>query len=55
MRPRAGGGSGSACLSDRLDTRVRINLGQRKGKLTVEFASVEDPNRMVDKLGLSTP
>jgi len=42
-------------LSDRLDTRVRISLGQRKGKLTVEFASVEDLNRILDKLGLSTP
>jgi ParB family chromosome partitioning protein len=40
-------------LSDRFDTRVRINLGQRKGKLTVEFASVEDLNRIVDLLGLA--
>jgi ParB family chromosome partitioning protein len=42
----------AARLSDRLDTRVRINLGQRKGKLTVEFASVEDLNRIIDKLGV---
>lgn len=42
----------AARLSDRLDTRVRINLGQRKGKLTVEFASVEDLNRIIDKLGI---
>ena len=41
----------AARLSDRLDTRVRINLGQRKGKLTVEFASVEDLNRIVDLIG----
>ena len=41
-------------LSDRFDTRVRINLGQRKGKLTVEFATVEDLNRIVALLGLST-
>jgi ParB family chromosome partitioning protein len=41
----------AARLSDRLDTRVRINLGQRKGKLTVEFASVEDLNRIVATLG----
>ena len=40
-------------LSDRFDTRVRINLGQRKGRLTVEFASVEDLNRIVDLLGLA--
>jgi ParB family chromosome partitioning protein len=44
----------AARLSDRFDTRVRINLGQRKGKLTVEFASVEDLNRIVDMLGLSS-
>jgi ParB family transcriptional regulator, chromosome partitioning protein len=44
----------AARLSDRLDTRVRINLGQRKGKLTVEFASVEDLNRIVDMLGINT-
>jgi ParB family transcriptional regulator, chromosome partitioning protein len=39
-------------LSDRFDTRVRINLGQRKGRLTVEFASVEDLNRIVDLIGV---
>ena len=39
-------------LSDRFDTRVNIALGQRKGKLTVEFASVEDLNRIVDLLGV---
>jgi ParB family chromosome partitioning protein len=42
----------AARLSDRFDTRVNIALGQRKGKLTVEFASVEDLNRIVDMLGL---
>ena len=41
----------AAQLSDRFDTRVRINLGQRKGRLTVEFASVEDLNRIVDLIG----
>ena len=41
----------AARLSDRFDTRVRINLGQRKGKLTVEFASVEDLNRIVELIG----
>jgi ParB family chromosome partitioning protein len=41
----------AARLSDRFDTRVRITLGQRKGKLTVEFASVEDLNRIVDMIG----
>jgi ParB family chromosome partitioning protein len=37
----------AAALSDRFDTRVKIALGQRRGKLTVEFASVEDLNRIV--------
>jgi ParB family transcriptional regulator, chromosome partitioning protein len=37
----------AAVLSDRFDTRVKIALGQRRGKLTVEFASVEDLNRIV--------
>jgi len=35
-------------LSDRLETRVRVDLGQRKGKITVEFASLEDLRRIVD-------
>jgi ParB family chromosome partitioning protein len=45
----------AARLSDRFDTRVRIDLGQRKGRLTVEFASVEDLNRIVDMLVLPAP
>lgn len=38
-------------LSDRLDTRVSINMGKKRGKLTVEFASVDDLNRILDVLG----
>jgi ParB family chromosome partitioning protein len=34
-------------LGDSLDTRVTITLGQRKGKLSVDFASVEDLNRIL--------
>ena len=34
-------------LSDVLDTRVRVDLGRRKGKITVEFASVYDLERIV--------
>jgi len=37
-------------LSDRLDTRVKIALGQRKGRLTVEFATVDDLNRIIGVL-----
>jgi ParB family chromosome partitioning protein len=56
-RPRAGGRHPqlddlAARLSDRFDTRVNIALGQRKGKLTVEFATVDDLNRIVDMLGV---
>jgi ParB family transcriptional regulator, chromosome partitioning protein len=35
-------------LSDRLETRVKVDLGQRKGRITVEFASMEDLQRIVD-------
>ncbi len=35
-------------LSDRLETRVRVQLGKSKGKVTVEFASLEDLRRIVD-------
>ena len=56
-RPRAGNRHPqlddlAARLSDRFDTRVNIALGQRKGELTVEFASVDDLNRIVDMLGV---
>ena len=32
----------AARLADRLDTRVSVALGRRRGRLTVEFASTED-------------
>jgi ParB family transcriptional regulator, chromosome partitioning protein len=35
-------------LSDRLETRVKIDLGKAKGKITVEFATLEDLQRIVD-------
>jgi ParB family chromosome partitioning protein len=34
-------------LSDVLDTRVRVDIGRRKGKITVEFASIDDLERIV--------
>jgi ParB family chromosome partitioning protein len=57
-RPRAGGRRPqlddlAAELSDHLETRVGIALGQRKGKVTIEFASVEDLHRIVDAMGLT--
>ena len=35
-------------LSDRLETRVKVDLGKSKGRITVEFASLEDLRRIVD-------
>ncbi|QNN54941.1 ParB/RepB/Spo0J family partition protein [Nocardioides mesophilus] len=34
-------------LSDRLETRVKVDLGRSKGKITVEFASLPDLERIV--------
>lgn len=34
-------------LGDRLDTRVRIDFGRRRGRLTVEFATLDDLYRIV--------
>jgi ParB family chromosome partitioning protein len=34
-------------LSDALETRVKVELGRRKGKITVEFASLDDLDRIV--------
>lgn len=34
-------------LADVLDTRVKIDIGQRKGKITVEFATITDLERIV--------
>ena len=54
-KPRAGGHHAeldelATRLADRLDTRVSISLGRSKGKLSVEFASVEDLNRILEIL-----
>ena len=51
-RPRAGGHHAelddlATRLADRLDTRVAISLGRNKGKISVEFASVDDLNRIL--------
>jgi ParB family transcriptional regulator, chromosome partitioning protein len=37
-------------LSDRFETRVKVDLGQKKGKLVVEFASIEDLERILGQL-----
>jgi ParB family chromosome partitioning protein len=35
-------------LSDRLETRVKVEAGKSKGKVTIEFATLEDLRRIVD-------
>jgi ParB family chromosome partitioning protein len=44
-------------LSDVFDTRVRVELGRRKGKITVEFGSINDLERLVALMApeLATP
>jgi ParB family transcriptional regulator, chromosome partitioning protein len=46
-------------LSDALEARVRISMGARRGKLTIEFLSVDDLERIVgviaDGLGADAP
>ena len=37
-------------LSDRLDTNVKITLGAKKGRVSIEFASVDDLNRIMGVL-----
>jgi ParB family transcriptional regulator, chromosome partitioning protein len=40
----------AARLSDRFETRVKVDLGQKKGKIVVEFASMEDLERILGTL-----
>ncbi|WP_138444886.1 ParB/RepB/Spo0J family partition protein [Sinomonas susongensis] len=40
----------ASTLADRLDTNVKITLGARKGRVSIEFASVEDLNRIMGVL-----
>jgi len=40
-------------LSDRFDTRVKVELGQRKGRIVVEFGSVEDLERIAELMNHS--
>ncbi len=34
-------------LGDRLDTRVCVDLGKRKGRMTIEFAGIDDLRRII--------
>lgn len=60
QRPRAGIRNEAlddlaARLSDRFETRVKVDLGKTRGKLTVEFASVQDLNRILGSLAPEDP
>ena len=50
---RAGGGRTqlkdvASALSDRYDTRVKVEVGRSKGKVVVEFGSLDDLRRILD-------
>jgi ParB family chromosome partitioning protein len=41
-------------LSDKLETRVRVQLGKRKGKVLIEFATLDDLQRICNAIGLGS-
>lgn len=56
-RPKAGARRGhldelAERLGDRLNTRVRISLNAKKGQISVDFASIQDLNRILGELGV---
>jgi ParB family chromosome partitioning protein len=38
-------------LGDRLNTRVKLSLGARKGQIVIDFATIQDLNRILAELG----
>lgn len=42
-------------LMDRFDTRVKVALGKKKGRLTIEFATVQDLNRIIELIDPRDP
>jgi ParB family chromosome partitioning protein len=38
-------------LGDRLNTRVRVSLGRSKGQIVIDFATIDDLNRILTELG----
>jgi ParB family chromosome partitioning protein len=40
-------------LSDTFDTRVKVELGRRKGRIVVEFGSIDDLERIVELMATS--
>lgn len=57
---RAGGRTGAlddlgSRLGDHFDTRVKVKLGKSRGSITIDFASVEDLNRIVSLMDPNDP
>jgi len=42
-------------LSNRLEAPVRIDVGKRKGRVTLEFTNLEDLERLIENMGLEVP
>ena len=42
-------------LSERLETRVKVEMGRSKGRITVEFASFDDLERIVTAMAPAPP
>jgi ParB family chromosome partitioning protein len=42
-------------LSDRLETRVKVDLGRSRGKVTIEFATLDDLQRIVAVIDAQQP
>ncbi|MDP9241241.1 MAG: ParB/RepB/Spo0J family partition protein, partial [Actinomycetota bacterium] len=42
-------------LSDRFETRVKVELGRRKGRIVVEFGSIDDLERIVAVMAPGDP
>jgi ParB family chromosome partitioning protein len=56
MRPTAPGLAEIAGrLSERFETRCRVDLGKQKGKILIEFASLEDLQRILELLETPDP
>lgn len=55
-RPRAGAHSEvlervASRLTDHFDTRVKVTMGQHKGRIAIDFAGIEDLDRILQALG----
>ncbi|MDR0366435.1 MAG: ParB/RepB/Spo0J family partition protein [Bifidobacteriaceae bacterium] len=42
-------------LGDKLDTKVRVSLGKTKGRVSIEFASLADLNRIIEVIAPEDP